>query len=108
MFCIPQAIGKCPDDVVMQKTFHSNVYWNDKEKMYMIWTQMVQVFSEISYGDTCRVAYILITRNKNIFSKIIHMSMLRKSSLRDYWSLNLVIHASYTVSVRMSQDRFLE
>ena len=35
------------------------------------------------------------------------MSLLRKSSLRDYWSLRLIIHTPYTSSVGMSRDRFL-
>jgi len=35
------------------------------------------------------------------------MSMLRKSSLRDYWSLRLIIHAPYAASVGMFRDRFL-
>jgi hypothetical protein len=35
------------------------------------------------------------------------MSVLRKSSLRNYWSLRLIIHTPYAASVGMSQDRFL-
>jgi hypothetical protein len=35
------------------------------------------------------------------------MSLLRKSSLRDYWSSQLIIHTQYASSVGMSRDRFL-
>jgi len=35
------------------------------------------------------------------------MSVLHKSSMRDYWSLRPIIHTSYTASVGMSRDRFL-
>ena len=35
------------------------------------------------------------------------MSLLRKSSLRDYWSLRPIIHTPYASSVAMSRDRFL-
>ena len=38
---------------------------------------------------------------------IIHTSLLRRSSLRDYWSLHPIIHTPYTDSVGMSHDRFL-
>ena len=44
---------------------------------------------------------------KRFFSIIIHMSVLRMTSLRDYWSLHLIIHTSYAASVGMSRDRFL-
>jgi len=33
--------------------------------------------------------------------------VLRRSSLRDYWSLRPIIHTPYAASVGMSQDRFL-
>ena len=35
------------------------------------------------------------------------MSVLRTSSLRDYWSLWLIIHTLHAASVGMSRDRFL-
>ena len=44
---------------------------------------------------------------KKFFAIIIHMSVLRKSSLRDYWSLRPIIHTPYAASVGMSRDRFL-
>ena len=44
---------------------------------------------------------------KKLFSVIIHMSVLRKSSVRDYWSLRPIIHTPYAASVGMSRDRFL-
>ena len=44
---------------------------------------------------------------KKFFAIIIHMSLLRKSSLRDYWSLRPIIHTPYASSVAMSRDRFL-
>ena len=44
---------------------------------------------------------------KKIFSIIIHISVLRKSSLRDYWNLRPIIHTPYAASVGMSWDRFL-
>ena len=44
---------------------------------------------------------------KKFFAIIIHMSLLRKSSLRDYWSLRPIIHTPYASSVGMSRDRFL-
>jgi len=44
---------------------------------------------------------------KKFFAIIIHMSMLHKSSLRDYWSSRLIIHTSYAASIGMSRDRFL-
>jgi hypothetical protein len=56
-------------------------------------------FSEFSDSDTCTMEYILITRNKNFFSIIIHMSV---SSLQDYWSLRPIIHTPYVVSIEAS------
>ena len=44
---------------------------------------------------------------KKFFSIIIHMSVLRKTSLRDYWNLRLIIRTPYAASVGMSWDRFL-
>ena len=44
---------------------------------------------------------------KTLFSIIIQISVLRKSSPRDYWSLRLIIHTPHAVSVETSQDRFL-
>jgi len=44
---------------------------------------------------------------KKLFAIIIHMSMLYKSSLWDYWSLRPIIHTPYAASVGMSRDRFL-
>jgi hypothetical protein len=35
------------------------------------------------------------------------MIVFCKSSLWDYWSLYLIIHTPYAVSVEMSRDRFL-
>ena len=35
------------------------------------------------------------------------MSVLRKLSLQDYWSLRLIIRTPYATSVGMSWDRFL-
>jgi len=35
------------------------------------------------------------------------MSVLHKSSLRDYWSSRPIIHTPYAASVGMSRDRFL-
>jgi len=49
----------------------------------------------------------LTARNKKFFVIIIHMSVLRRSSLRDYWSLHPIMHTPYADSVGMSQDRFL-
>jgi hypothetical protein len=36
------------------------------------------------------------------------MSMLRKLSLRNYWSFRPIIHTPYAASVGMSRDKFLE
>ena len=44
---------------------------------------------------------------KKLFSIIIQMSVLRKSSLRDYWSLHPIIHTPQAASVETSQDRFV-
>jgi hypothetical protein len=44
---------------------------------------------------------------KKFFAIVIHMSVLWKSSLRDYWSLHPIIQTPYTASVGMSRDRFL-
>ena len=44
---------------------------------------------------------------KKFFAIIIHMSLLRKSSLRDYWTSRPIIHTQYASSVGMSRDRFL-
>ena len=35
------------------------------------------------------------------------MGVLRKSSVRDYWSSRPIIHTPYAASVGMSRDRFL-
>ena len=44
---------------------------------------------------------------KKFFAIVIHMSVLRKSSVRDYWSLRQIIQTPYAASVGMSRDRFL-
>jgi len=44
---------------------------------------------------------------KKFFAIIIHMSVLGKSSLRDYWSSRPIIHTPYAASLGMSRDRFL-
>jgi hypothetical protein len=68
MFCAPQAIGKIPDQVLVQNIFHNNVYQNDKISETVNDSDTDGCgFSEISDGDTCRVEYILITRHKNFF-----------------------------------------
>jgi hypothetical protein len=36
-----------------------------------------------------------------------NMSLLRKSSMPDYWSLRLIIYTPYASSVGMSRNRFL-
>jgi hypothetical protein len=41
------------------------------------------------------------------FSIIMHINMLRKSSLWNYWSLHPIIYTPYAASVAMSWDRFL-
>jgi hypothetical protein len=65
-------------------------------------------FTEISDSDTCMLEYILTTINKKkIFSIIIHMNVLHKSSLRYYCSLRGIIHTTHAVSVQMSWDRLL-
>jgi hypothetical protein len=67
MFCVPQEIGKSPDQVLVQKTFHSKVYRNDKVgEIVNDLDSDGSGFSEISYGDTCRVEYVLNKRNKKI------------------------------------------
>ena len=48
-----------------------------------------------------------LQETKKFFLIIIHMSMLRKSSLQDYWSLHPIIHTAYAASVEMSWNRFL-
>ena len=44
---------------------------------------------------------------KKFFRIILHVGMLRKSSVRDYWSSHSITHTPYAASVGMSQDRFL-
>jgi hypothetical protein len=44
---------------------------------------------------------------KILFAIIIHMSLLCKSSLRDYWRSRPIIHTQYASSVGMSRDRVL-
>jgi len=43
---------------------------------------------------------------KKFFAIIIHVSVLHKSSLRDYWSSRPIIYTPYAASVGMSRDRF--
>jgi len=50
---------------------------------------------------------VLLQEIKKFFLIIIHMSMLRKSSLWDYWSLRPIICTPYAASVGMSRDMFL-
>jgi hypothetical protein len=82
MFCVLQAIGKSPDQVLSQKTFHSNVYQNDKvHEIVNDSDSDGSGFSEISYGDTCRVEYVLITRNKKIiFDNHTHECVMQVTS----------------------------
>jgi hypothetical protein len=44
---------------------------------------------------------------KKFFAVIIHMSLLRKPTMRDYWSLCPIIRTQYAPSVGMFRDRFL-
>jgi hypothetical protein len=44
---------------------------------------------------------------KKFFSVIIHISMLRMSSVQDYWSSRPIIHTPHAASVGKSRDRFL-
>jgi hypothetical protein len=44
---------------------------------------------------------------KKLFSIVIHISVLGKSSLWDYWSLSPIIQTLYAAFVGMSRDRFL-
>jgi hypothetical protein len=76
---MPQAIGKSLDQILVQKTFHSNIYWNDKVSEIVNDSDLDgSGFSEISYGNTCRVEYILITRNKKfIFDNHTHERVTR-------------------------------
>jgi hypothetical protein len=50
---------------------------------------------------------VTLQETKKLFSIVIHMSMLCKSCLRDYWSLHPIIQTPYAASVGMSRDRFL-
>jgi hypothetical protein len=50
---------------------------------------------------------VILQEIKKFFSIVIHMTVLRKSSLRDYWSLRPVIQTPYAASVGMSRDTFL-
>jgi hypothetical protein len=51
---------------------------------------------------------VSIQEINKLFSIIIHLSMLHKSPLQDYWSFHPVIQTPYAASVGMSQDRFLK
>jgi len=51
---------------------------------------------------------VSIQEISKLFLIIIHMSMLCKSSLQDYWSFQPVIQTPYGASVGMSRDRFLK
>jgi len=44
---------------------------------------------------------------RKFFSLIVHVSVLCKSSLRDYWCWRPIIHTPYAGTVGMSRDRFL-
>jgi len=47
-------------------------------------------------------------KQKNYFLIIIYMSMLCKSTVQDYWSLQPVIQIPYAASIKMPWDRFLK
>jgi hypothetical protein len=84
----------------VKKILHNNIYRNDKISGTVKDSHSDgSSFSELSDGDMFMVEYILITRNKNLFSIILHLSVLRKSSLRDYWSWCPVIHTPHAGSV---------
>jgi hypothetical protein len=51
--------------------------------------------------------HVTLQEIKKLFLIVIHMSMLRKSSQRDDWSLRPIIQTAYASSVGMSRDRFL-
>jgi hypothetical protein len=73
MFCVPQAIRKTLDQVLVKKILHNNVYHNDKiSEIVNDLDSDGSSFREHSYGDTCTVKYILITRNKFIFNNYTH------------------------------------
>jgi hypothetical protein len=74
MFCVPQAIQNTLDQVLVQKILHNNIYQNDKiSETVNDSGSDGSGFSEISDGDTYRVEYILITRNKKfIFNNHMH------------------------------------
>lgn len=44
---------------------------------------------------------------KIFFAIVIHMSLVKKPQLRDYWSTLPILQSSYTTSLGMSRDRFL-
>jgi hypothetical protein len=54
----------------------------------------------------CTVESRHISRNSELFSVVMHMSVLHRSSLWSYWSLYPIIQTSYAL-VGMSCDRFL-
>jgi hypothetical protein len=59
---------KTPDQVTVQKILHNNVCRNNKRSKVASDSNLDgSGFSEISDGDTFRVEYILITRNKKIY-----------------------------------------
>lgn len=56
----------------------------------------------------CTVECSHITRNKKIlYDSYTHERVICKLSLRDNWSLRLIIQTPYTASVGMSWDKFL-
>jgi hypothetical protein len=50
---------------------------------------------------------ISIYEIKIFFAVVIHMCLVKKLLLRDYWTAGLVLHTDYATRVWMSQDQFL-
>jgi hypothetical protein len=106
MFCVPQAIRKTLDQVLVKKILH-NVYQNDKiSETVNDLDSDGSSFSEQSNGDTCTVEYTLITRNKYIFGNYTHDRVTHVNSV-GLLEFGSVYSTPYAVSVRMSRDRFL-
>jgi hypothetical protein len=50
---------------------------------------------------------VSLYETKLFFAIVIHMCLVKKPSLRDYWTMQPILRTHYTTKVGMSRDRFL-
>ena len=53
-----------------------------------------------------RWSRVTLSEMKKFFAIILHMSVVKKPAIRDYWSTNPAMYSSFASQIRLSRDRF--